>query len=211
MLNPGLFNGDQPLQVPGEYFLLRRSGMTCEVNVSGLPTLKASGHIVLSTLRIVFVCSKRVPLGQDSYFESFDFPMTSLSNEKFNQPIFGANNLSGTVQPIANGGLPGPANFKLTFREGGCGTFLKFFFRALRDIRGGRSGLGAAAAGGTLKTESAAFMDPHDPSVIYVVQPENPGSSTIPSSAYGATIVAPPPVVAGNNNQEQQAYVSRFI
>lgn len=130
------------------------------------------------------------------FFEAFDLPLTTLSEEKFNQPIFGANNLTGTVLPIEGGGLPGPAKFKLVFREGGCGTFLHFFLRALREIRSGRGVLGSMAASGALRTEAAAFVDPNDPTVIFVVQPAVPVAE-VPATSYGprATIVCPEPAM----------------
>jgi len=196
MLNPTLYSAAQPTQIQGEHFLLTRSGMTCEINVPGLPILKGSGNLILTTLRMVFVVAKKVPLGDNMFFEAFDLPLTTLSGEKFNQPIFGANNLTGTVQPIVGGGLPGPATFKLTFREGGCGTFLHFFFRAIREIRGGRGVLGGLASTGALRTESAAFVDPNDPTVIFIVQPSVPVAE-IPVESYGprataVVVVAPP-------------------
>lgn len=185
MLNPSMYSATQPAQVRGEHFLLCRPGIHCEVKVDGLPKLKGIGNLVLTTLRIVFVCNKSVPLGEGMSFDAFDLPLTTLSEEKFEQPIFGANYLRGKVQPIENGGLPGPASFRLTFREGGCGTFLYFFLRALREVRGGSLTLGSIAASGTLQTESAAFVDPNDPTTIYVVQPSKaPEAQTDPAS-YG--------------------------
>ena len=195
MLNPALFNASQPMLIQGEHFLLSRRGMTCEISVPGLPTLKGSGELTLTTIRMVFIVSKKVALGDGMFFEAFDLPLTTLSAEKFNQPIFGANNLTGTVQPVVGGGLPGPAAFKLTFREGGCGTFLYFFLRALRELRGGRSVLGGMASSGSLRTESAAFVDPNDPTVIFVVQPAVPVTS-IPIASYGpraTAVVVPAP------------------
>ena len=125
-----------------------------------------------------------------SDFKSFDIPLLSLSNEKFEQPIFGSNYLSGndsiiilsqntkiylgTVKPIY-GLLPGDTTFKLWFTSGGCQTFLNCFCRVVDQIRkGGRGGpdkrfidqvrLGQFAG-------QKGFVDPNDPSVIYVSQP----------------------------------------
>jgi hypothetical protein len=195
MLNPKLYGASQPMQIQGEHFLLTRRGMTCEITVPGLPTLRGSGELVLTTIRMVFIVTKKVALGDGMFFEAFDLPLTTLSVEKFNQPIFGANNLTGTVQPVVDGGLPGPATFKLTFREGGCGTFLHFFLRALRELRGGRGVLGGLASSGALRTESAAFVDPNDPTVIFVVQPVVPVAA-VPVASYGPramAVVAPAP------------------
>jgi hypothetical protein len=189
MLNPTLYSATQPTQIRGEHFLLVRSGITCEIQVEGLPVLKGAGSLILTTIRMVFVNSKKVPLGENMFFEAFDLPLTTLRDEKFNQPIFGANNLTGTVEPVIGGGLPGPASFKLNFREGGCGTFLHFFLRSLREIRSGRSNLGGLAANGNLRTESAAFMDPNDPTIIFVVQPAV-AVAEIEASSYGPRATA---------------------
>jgi len=121
MLNPQMYSATaQPLRVRGEQFLTVREGMHCSVRVHGLPELSAYGKLFLTHVRIVFAAAKPVPLGGGQSFRAFDFPLNSLSNERFNQPIFGANNLTGTVQPLPGSGLPGPAEFKLTFKEGGC-------------------------------------------------------------------------------------------
>jgi hypothetical protein len=205
MLNPIMYTAREPMQVRGEYFLLQRDGMHCSVTVPGLATLKSSGIIFLTTLRIVFVSTehKKLDLGSGMSFDAFDFPITTLHKEKFNQPVFGANSLSGTVLPLEGMGLPGPATFKLTFNSGGCGSFLNFFLRALREIRSGTTnragGLGAMAGMGTLRTDTAAFVDPNDPTVVYISQPQV-ATSTVGAAAYGplaqAVILQPAAVAA---------------
>ena len=80
----------------------------------------------------------------------------------------------GTVKPIY-GLLPGDATFKLWFTSGGCQTFLNCFCRVMDQVRkGGQKGpdnrfieqvrLGQFAG-------QKGFVDPNDPSVIYVSQP----------------------------------------
>jgi len=182
------------------------------VSAPGLPTLKSNGIIHLTTLRIIFVSTekRKVALGPGATFDSFDFPLTTLSGEAFNQPIFGANNLTGTVQPIEGMGLPGPASFKLSFNQGGCGSFLHFFLRALRELRSGSSGqgLGRMAVNGTLRVESSAFVDPNDPSIIYFSQP-TVGVSPVAAEAYGplataivvpSSTINPPPAAIGKTD-----------
>jgi len=71
--------------------------------------------------------------------------------------------------------LPGDTTFKLWFTSGGCQTFLNCFCRVVDQIRkGGQRGpdqrfldqvrLGQFAG-------QKGFVDPNDPSVIYVSQP----------------------------------------
>jgi hypothetical protein len=135
-----------------------------------VPTTLAQGELHVSTIRMVFVSNS----GGD--MQAFDLPMANITNEKFNQPIFGANNISGTVaavrrapcrhlsQPrlrltpcvnylsrawqIANeqAGVTGQLEFKLWFNEGGCATFLRVFFQAMEQLRSIPIGAPLAAA-----------------------------------------------------------------
>jgi hypothetical protein len=210
MLNPILYSPIQPARIQGEVFLLSRTGVSCNIKTEGFPELSASGQLVLTTQRIVFVPTKKQALGGGMFFESFELPLTSMSNEKFNQPIFGANNLTGTVQPVSGGGLPGPASFKITFKEGGCGTFLHFFIRALKEIRSSPEyrTLGVAAASGLLQSQAAAFVDPNDPTVIFLAQPVGipvAGSNGTPYSGPIAHAVVVPAPDNNNNNNNSSA------
>ena len=53
------------------------------------------GELHVSTIRMVFINHKG---GGD--MQAFDLPMANITEEKFNQPIFGANNISGTVAAV---------------------------------------------------------------------------------------------------------------
>ncbi|KAK7840993.1 hypothetical protein CFP56_016016 [Quercus suber] len=59
--------------------------------------LKAKGTIYLSNIRMVFVANK--PVGNVT---AFDIPLLYVHGEKFNQPIFFCNNISGQVEPVSN-------------------------------------------------------------------------------------------------------------
>lgn len=154
----------------GEALVLRRGGVSCEIEVAGLPLLCGAGEVVLSTKRILFVNAAPVKLGGagGAVFTSFELPLASMSQEQFNQPIFSANNLTGQV---CTTGLPAPqARFKLVFTQGGCGTFLHFFYSALEELRRGSASnrLESSARHGRLRADNAAFLDPNDTSVVYV-------------------------------------------
>ena len=69
-----------------------------------------------------------------SDFKAFDIPHALTFKEKFNQPIFGANNWTGVTKPLF-GTLPADAEFKIWFMEGGCGKFNKVYRFALSEIR----------------------------------------------------------------------------
>jgi hypothetical protein len=111
-----------------------------------------------------------------------------MTKEKFNQPIFGANNLTGRVPPAADQNFLQQFDLKeykfcFTFNEGGCGTFLPIFFRIMGAIKQ----FGEEAAAKLVPQVmsgmfSAAYVDPSDPSKIYVSQPLHgtPSSSRAP-------------------------------
>jgi len=158
---------------PSEVFILRRTGMEFWAKDSAGRKFKGKGELHVSTIRMVFVNHQG---GQG--FNAFDIPLASVTGEQFNQPIFGANNLSGVVQSITNGtaGVSGAVDFKLYFNEGGCTTFLQVFFKAIEQLRSIPTAVPvmseftqAAAAGSFVE---AALVDPNDPSTVYVVQPE---------------------------------------
>ena len=112
--------------------------------------------------------------------EAFDLPLATMRSEKFNQPIFGANNLSGTTPPLAGStGLADDINWKIAFNNGGAGTFLHIFFRLLVEMR---QRMAAPAAemvyehnvqqnlpqAVVTQVVQAAFVDPSDPTKLYV-------------------------------------------
>lgn len=181
-LNPPLIIGAGveapiPAAVPGELFLLMRKGISGSFTVPGIGKVKGKGVLYMTTLRLVFVATPPVADKAGHQFSAFDMPVAYISNEKFNQPIFGANNLSGTCEPITEMGLQGPTTFKLTFRHGGCGTFLHSFLRLVAESRAAAQRNAAMAATAFTQTvvsgqfQQQAYVDPNDPSVIFVSQP----------------------------------------
>mmetsp|Transcript_11373 Transcript_11373/g.12925 ORF Transcript_11373/g.12925 Transcript_11373/m.12925 type:complete len:189 (+) Transcript_11373:54-620(+) len=171
-LNPPMYSRDLPMAMVGETYILSRDGIDCEVSVESLPQIKGSGKIYLTTKRLIFVCNK--PVQEEGFrFVAFAFPLDSLRNEDFKQPIFGCNHLVGTVDPMQGTEIQHPVDFKLYFKNG-TNRFLTFFMRALRDTRTPPAvvaqTLSAIAARGDLGLVAAA--DPNDPSVVYIAQPD---------------------------------------
>jgi hypothetical protein len=169
-LNPVILENGVPEVTVGETFLLSRGGIMFSVKAKEAGKFTGKGVMYLTSHSLFFVCEKPV-LTRGISFSSFRIPITSLSDEKFNQPIFGANNLSGRVTPVvgAEQGLS-DWTFAFYFKNGGCGTFLPLFFMAMER---GRQNTNQFAV--DLQTEIAngsiarrAFVDPNDPTVIYV-------------------------------------------
>ncbi|KAM3146737.1 hypothetical protein pb186bvf_001267 [Paramecium bursaria] len=169
--NPPVTQQGVPLRVDQEHFMLFRKDMECEVKIENMGKYTAKGKIYLTSCRIVFVNDKF----QKETFKSFDFPLAYLTNEKFQQPVFGSNYLEGDVAPLYNL-LPGKTHFKLWFQSGGCSTFLKLIVEVLRQIRQrrnqGQMGPDPRFINNLNHTQGQAFMDPNDPSVFYMVQPD---------------------------------------
>mmetsp|Transcript_13234 Transcript_13234/g.15457 ORF Transcript_13234/g.15457 Transcript_13234/m.15457 type:complete len:185 (-) Transcript_13234:80-634(-) len=168
-----------PLAIVGETFLVLRKDVECEITVSGMKKLKATGSVYLTTERLAFVSSN--PTVKDGFaFYSFGLPLNTLRKESFNQPIFGCNNLSGTVSPYPGSALPSSIDFKLFFKNG-CGRFLSLFFLALRGARNPsaipeENTLSSIAQRGQL--DQVAAVDLNDPSVLYISQPDSVGSGS---------------------------------
>jgi hypothetical protein len=121
----------------------------------------------------------------NSLFKAFDIPLAYIFNEKFEQPIFGSNYIKGTVKPLFNL-LPGNTHFKIWFTEGGFGTFVPGVFNLINSIkknnyRGIDNKLLTSISSGTFS--KTAYVDPNDPSVIYLEQPEiqNTNNNQIPN------------------------------
>jgi hypothetical protein len=57
--------------------------------------VERAGSLYLTSLRIVFVLDR-----PEEHLTGVDIPLATLADADFNQPLFGANNLSGTIAPV---------------------------------------------------------------------------------------------------------------
>lgn len=164
----------------------------------------------MSNVRLVFVADKPDPSG----LAGFDLPLVYIGTEKLSQPIFGCNALCGSCFPAVEGGGPSgslpPHAFKVLFKNGGMGTLYPMFYalrqRALRADAAARASAAAAAhapaadaaaaAPSPLDKERAevealqrkAFVDPSDPSTVYLTQPVDESARLLqPAPAYAAS------------------------
>ncbi|GLJ45738.1 hypothetical protein SUGI_0962600 [Cryptomeria japonica] len=185
-VNPQLFQNGMPVPFTNELFVLAREAVDFEVDkIPEAPGGKVytKGTIYLSNVRMVFVAYK--PVGP---FVAFDLPLLYIHGEKFNQPIFFCNNISGKVDPVipedANRALFSTHTFKIIFKEGGCGTFVPLFFNLIRSVRQ-YSQMSVSAADAAHRADPlqagqppvdemmrCAFVDPNDPTRIFLQQPK---------------------------------------
>eukprot|EP01024_Parvocaulis_polyphysoides_P050418 TRINITY_DN4907_c0_g3_i1.p1 TRINITY_DN4907_c0_g3~~TRINITY_DN4907_c0_g3_i1.p1 ORF type:complete len:232 (-),score=35.73 TRINITY_DN4907_c0_g3_i1:448-1107(-) len=186
-----------PAPFPGERILLRREGINIDLN--GVATnsgkWQTRGVLYLTDVRLIFVAAKT---DAASGLAGFDFPLVYLKDVKFNQPIFGANNLSGQVWPAIEGGGPAgvypPHGFILYFKEGGVGTFLPLFFRGLEHARNSFRRTNQQQQQQQQQQSqqdydnmtATAFVDPNDPTHVYVTQPVDDSQRLQQTPVYAA-------------------------
>ncbi|XP_057252144.1 uncharacterized protein LOC104898932 isoform X2 [Beta vulgaris subsp. vulgaris] len=155
--NPQLFSNGMPVPFYGELFVLARDGVEFEVDkISGSGKVKAKGTIYLSNVRMVFVASK--PAGN---FYAFDMPLV--------------------VPETENRALYSTHSFKILFKEGGCGTFIPLFFNLINSVRQYNQHVAPVSEPRVDPLRAAqtpvdemmrhAYVDPNDPSKIYLQQP----------------------------------------
>jgi hypothetical protein len=157
---------EDPICLENEQLLLRRGGITFDGTIDG-NAVRLRGFAVLSNLRIVFVSQEPAAI------YAVDLPLAYTRDESFNQPIFGCNNISAVTAPIERGNVRSDIAWKLEFREGGVGTWLPWFFTALKMMRrhlAGGPGAHEPSAPPmpSLGAIRQAYVDPHDPSKLYL-------------------------------------------
>ena len=185
-LNPQLFPNGMPVPFVSELFVLARDGVEFEIDkIPGAGHgghLKAKGIIYLSNIRMVFVAKN--PVGG---LVAFDMPLLYINGEKFNQPIFHCNNISGLVEPVVpddqHRALYSTHSFKIIFKEGGCGTFIPLFFNLISSVRqyNQRANVPTESRVDPLQASQTpvdemmrhAYVDPNDPTRIFLQQPNS--------------------------------------
>lgn len=162
-LNPGLDESTlDPVCMENERLILRREGIVLDATIDGAQH-RLRGFAVLSNLRIVFVAT------EPSAISAVDLPLAHLRDERFNQPIFGCNNLEGVTAPIRRaGGLRSDIKWQMSFREGGVGTWLHWFFLVLKVMREHMGSPEKRIPAPSASAIRQAFVDPHDPTTLYV-------------------------------------------
>ena len=160
-----------------EVFLLSRAGISFSVEAKETGKFSGSGTLFLTSHSIFFV-AKKITTQRGLQFVSFRLPITNITEEKFNQPIFGANNLSGKCSPVVVGSTS-DFKFKFNFNNGGCGTFLPIFFMSME--RGRQDSRRFAQEVTNNGIANGAFVDPNDPTVIFVQQPTS-NAQVVPMS-----------------------------
>lgn len=168
-----------PAPFANEAFVLRRPG--CGFEVDGVRTRSGkwatTGSVFLSNIRLVFLADRPDASG----LAGFDIPLVYISNDKLNQPIFGCNNLSGRVWPATEGGGPAgglpPHEWRVNFKSGGIGTVWPMYYALVARARRAEAAVKqpAEVVEEITKMAQTAFVDPNDPTTIYLTQPVGEG------------------------------------
>ena len=167
-LNPPLSPNGDPYRIEGEFFVMKRKGIEFEFKVDHGNKYTGKGNMILTTSRIICVNNKR-----SSGFQSFDLPLALITGEDFKQPIFGANYICGNCKPLMNA-LPGMIKFKIWFMEGGCGTFAPTFLKMCKNVNRSKNRSVDQNVINQIQQGQykAAYVDPSDPSIMYLQQPQ---------------------------------------
>lgn len=164
-LNPPCDSNGDPVPLENETLVLSRSGVLLDATIDG-QKVRLSGHCVLSNLRVVFVADQAAGSGG---IHAVDLPLAHTRDEKFNQPIFFCNNMSGTTAPIVGGNVRDQIRWAIEFREGGVGVWLPHFYTLLRNMREHLAGGATRPAPSAPPLDGhSAYIDPSDPSRLYV-------------------------------------------
>ncbi|DBA04903.1 TPA: hypothetical protein N0F65_006905 [Lagenidium giganteum] len=157
-----------PLANDDELFILERSRISFQTKAID-HTYKGKGRVYCTTQRIIFVAEKG-SMQNGLFFEAFEIPLQNMMDEKFNQPIFGACSISGVVIPTEGDDSPGSKfQWKIIFDNGGTGVVLPVFLKLLEKRK--RQEI---IDMNFVQSQKKAFVDPNDPTVIYIAQPVKP-------------------------------------
>ncbi|EKU21709.1 arabinogalactan protein [Nannochloropsis gaditana CCMP526] len=147
-----------PSWYPGEGLLVTADNVEFSLSLGRLPprqskaTCKAKGRLHLTNIRLLFIATKPTasPVPGGPEFASFDVPLRGIVDVKFNQPIFGANNLQGKVTPVSCLEASAPVEWKAAFIAGGTTVLIPTLLRLMDQLH--REAQGQAIPAQQLRT-----------------------------------------------------------
>ncbi|ORM41343.1 uncharacterized protein BXIN_0781 [Babesia sp. Xinjiang] len=144
--------------------------------------MKGRGDTFLTTHRIVFVKNRDKKFNEE--FSSIALPYTHIDEPRFRQPLFGTNHLEGTIRPVSDAIVPinNVAKFYIYF-ESGCGLFLKGFYMYYARVRNDPAYTASGHPFSNAPESRSAFMDPNDPTHVYLAQPVTDGATSAPEES----------------------------
>ena len=182
----GPTNGSHSPKIPvpyiGECFFASRD--TCHVTISSTPNESFSGigTVYLTNYRLVFV-----PKKPNNAFRGYELPLLYIQDFDVHQPILGANYMRGTCRHVMSGDDGHMVGWKVKFCNGGLGTMVPLFYATVAYIRTASANRNQACedTDSVQYTSSPpefvanAVVDPNDPTVVYVIQPQVPEEESL--------------------------------
>lgn len=179
--NPALVQPYQgplvPAPFPNEYIFLRRDKIGFDLDNVQTRSGKWSttGTVFLSNFRLTFIAAKPDASG----LAAFDLPLVYIHDDDIHQPIFGCNNLAGKCWGVAPTGgedrTRPPHKFKISFKAGGIGTLYPMYYmmkqRAAQTLPAATAPHQPASTAQCEQMAAKAFVDPSDPSHVFLTQP----------------------------------------
>ncbi|KAH0477570.1 MAG: uncharacterized protein KVP18_002154 [Porospora cf. gigantea A] len=168
-----------------EYFVMFREGMALEVKNDD-DTFKGKGHVHLTSHRLVFV--REGDTTKHKKFSSMEIPHflthgddLNGSPPEFHQPVFGANYLSSKFSKLDSAKYPVLGSYSLTFKNGKCESFVRAYHQIWRAAQKSaiRTGFTSPIIQQMQAGGHTAAVDPSDPSVVYIAQPQVEARSTV--------------------------------
>jgi len=167
--------GAPPL-LTGEVLLLQRDDV--DVLVDGL-----SSQLSLPAARLFLSNVRLIASGS---LAALELPLALIREERFHQPIFGANYLALSCLQLGREGGPrgsaSPLDVTLTFRFGGCGTFIPRLFSELASAR--RTEQQSVEL---LELSQSALQDASDPTLIFLPGRDESSGGVDLEAAYPTT------------------------
>ncbi|SOV81609.1 conserved Plasmodium protein, unknown function [Plasmodium sp. gorilla clade G3] len=174
-LNPTLIQGNEflfPANKGSEVTYLRREDVKLKLYLPDR-TIKEDGMIFLTSSRLVFV--KNEHSKTNANFAGVEFPLSLIEKPKFEQPVFGLNYLSGIIKPLIDhpNSLKSACKWNLVFLNGQCSSFLNIFFKVYEAAKKNRPLVGLNEFNEHFFSNSNAYVDPNDPTFLYINEPIN--------------------------------------
>jgi len=121
----------------GERSIHQRGNIKASFSGTAIKSISDSGTVYLTNLRIIFKPKSR--RRNSRFWEEnggiMSLKLADIFKEKFNQPLFGANNMTGRCAISPSQVTGHEIYWKLSFYSGGISTFLMAITRLLKDIR----------------------------------------------------------------------------
>lgn len=172
-----------PQPYPNETFIAKKKGVSFSLKNSQ-KKYKGIGVAFLTDRRVVLLRTEKVPAHRN--FSSIELPLALVRDKKnsakgsppkFHQPLFGANYLSGIVDPVwsAPNPIESTAEWIIEFPKGECQPFVSSFFNIyLQACLINPEGVNPYGCHGSViwnPAESDKAGDPTDPTLLYMTEP----------------------------------------